>query len=100
MVSFSLMDRQFGGFVWDVRKEAANVHKHGVDFETAAKAFKDPNRKIYTDEKHGAREERLFCIGVVANKALTVRFTYREGRIRIYGAGYWRKGRRYYEQTG
>ena len=24
------------------------------------------------------------------------RFTYREGMIRIYGAGYWRKGAKYY----
>ena len=94
------MDRHFGSFVWDERKETANIRKHGVDFETAAKAFKDPSRKIYTDEGHGEDEERLFCLGKVAGKVLTVRFTYREGRIRIYGADYWRKGRRYYEQAG
>lgn len=93
------MDRHFGSFVWDVQKEAANIRKHGVDFETAARAFKDYGRKIYTDEKHGGVEERLFCIGKVGGKILTVRFTYREGTIRIYGAGYWRRGRRYYEQT-
>jgi hypothetical protein len=29
---------------------------------------------------------------------MTVRFTYREARIRIFGAGYWRKGKRIYEQ--
>lgn len=29
---------------------------------------------------------------------MTVRFTYREGRIRIFGAGYWRKGKSVYEQ--
>jgi hypothetical protein len=29
---------------------------------------------------------------------LTVRFTYRGHVIRIYGAGYWRKGRRIYEE--
>ena len=93
------MDRHFGSFVWDTKKEAANVRKHEVDFETAARAFKDPNRKIYTDEKHGQAEERLFCLGRISGKVLTVRFTYREGRIRIYGAGYWRKGRYHYEQT-
>ena len=93
------MDRTFGSFVWDVRKEAANVRKHGVDFETAARAFKDLKRKIYTDEKHGEREERLFCLGKVGRRVLTVRFTYREGHIRIYGAGYWRKGRYHYEQA-
>ena len=29
---------------------------------------------------------------------MTVRFTYRGGRIRIFGTGYWRKGKRIYEQ--
>jgi hypothetical protein len=94
------MDRQYGSFVWDEEKEAVNIRKHGVDFETAAKAFKDPDRKIYTDELHGHTEERLFCLGKVSGRILTVRFTYREGVIRIYGAGYWRKGRHYYEQAG
>ena len=93
------MDCHVGSFVWDVKKEADNVRKHGVGFETAARAFKDPRRKIYRDEKHGESEERLFCLGKVGARVVTVRFTYREGRIRIYGAGYWRQGRRYYEQT-
>ena len=91
------MDRRFGSFIWDARKEAANIRKHHVDFETAAEAFKDPGRKIYVDEQHADTEERLFCIGKVEGKILTVRFTYREGLVRIYGAGYWRRGRRYYE---
>lgn len=88
-----------GDFVWDVAKEAANIRKHGVDFATAARAFGDPARKIFTDARHTRREERLFCLGRVAGRVLTVRFTHRAGRIRIYGAGYWRRGRRYYEQT-
>ena len=29
---------------------------------------------------------------------MTVRFTWRDGQIRIFGAGYWRKGRKIYEQ--
>lgn len=29
---------------------------------------------------------------------MTVRFTYREESIRIIGAGYWRKGKKIYEQ--
>ena len=93
------MDRHFGSFVWDAEKEAANVRKRKVNFETAARAFKDPNRKISADEKYGHAEERLFCLGKVRSRIPTVRFTYRAGSIRIYGAGYWRKGRRYYEQA-
>ena len=91
------MDRHFGSFVWDVKKEDANIRKHGVDFETAARAFKDPARKIYADEQHGQTEDRLFCIGKVEGEILTVRFLYRDGKVRIFGAGPWRKGRRYYE---
>ena len=92
------MDKIAGSFVWDNEKEAQNIRKHGVDFLTAARVFKDPDRKIYTDSKHNAVEERHFCIGIVGNRVLTVRFTYRESRVRIFGAGYWRKGRIYYEK--
>ena len=94
------MDRQFGSFVWDAKKEEANIRKHGVDFETAARAFKDPARKIFADERHGRMEDRLFCIGKVEGEILTVRFLYRDDKVRIFGAGSWRKGRRYYESQG
>jgi uncharacterized DUF497 family protein len=94
------MDKRFGSFIWDASKEADNLAKHGVDFGTAARAFKDPKRKIYADERHSNGEQRLFCIGEVDEKIITVRFTYRHGLIRIYGAGYWRKGRAYYESKG
>ena len=93
------MDYRFGSFVWDIEKERENIRKHGVDFATAARAFKDPRRKIYVDERHSDREDRMFCIGKMGGRILTVRFTYRGGLIRLYGAGYWRKGRHYYEQT-
>lgn len=92
------MDKIFGSFIWDKEKELVNIRKHRVDFITAAKAFKDTKRKIYIDSKHTKKEERFFCIGKVEGKILTVRFTYREGKIRIFGAGYWRKGKGYYEK--
>lgn len=50
-----------GSFIWDVRKEQINIDKHRVDFFTAAKAFKDPRRKIFTDEKHSKNEPRFFA---------------------------------------
>ena len=34
-----------------------------------------------------------FCFGAVDGGVLTVHFTWRAGVIRIFGAGYWRKGR-------
>ena len=93
------MERHHGRFIWDLERESSNIEKHGVDFTTALKVFLDPRRKIFTDSQHSNDEQRYFCIGKVRNKIVTVRFTYREGKIRIYGAGYWRKGRRYYEKV-
>ncbi|MEW6008869.1 MAG: BrnT family toxin [Candidatus Omnitrophota bacterium] len=92
------MEEGKSSFTWDSEKELANIVKHGVDFVTASKVFKDSKRKIYIDSKHSKEEERFFCIGKVGNKILTVRFTYRSGKIRIIGAGYWRKGEQYYEK--
>lgn len=98
MVYFYQMDEGNKSFVWDLNRESVNILKHGVDFNTALRAFKDPKRKIYIDSKHSLKEERLFCIGKVGKKIVTVRFTYRGDKIRIFGAGYWRKGRVYYEK--
>ena len=86
------------GFIWNPVKEFTNIRKHGVDFVTASKAFFDPGRKIYTDAKHSQEETRYFCVGKVSDRILTVRFVYRDRQIRIIGAGYWRKGKRYYEK--
>ncbi len=85
-------------FCWDPEKERLNILKHGIDFRTAMKAFADPRRKILTDERHSRGEPRFFCVGTADGKIVTVRFTYREGKIRILGAGHWRKGRRFHEE--
>ncbi len=91
------MDIVFGSFIWNEAKESANLHKHGVNFVIACRVFKDTNRKIYIDSRHTSTEDRFFCLGIVEGKVLTVRFTYRGDKIRIIGAGYWRKGKYYYE---
>lgn len=92
------MDAGYGDFLWDIEKERLNIIKHAVDFRTASEAFLDPARKIRIDNSHSGVEERLYCIGSVGGKILTVRFLYREGKIRIFGAGFWRKGKQYYEK--
>ena len=84
-------------FIWDPQKELFNIQKHGVDFLSAVRAFLDPQRKIFHDVRHSSQEERFFCIGKVEGRILTVRFIYRDGKIRIIGAGYWRKGEEHYE---
>jgi uncharacterized DUF497 family protein len=85
-------------FDWDSRREADNKAKHGVDFETAQYAFFDTHRLIVHDVQHSDSEERWFCIGKVKDRVLTVRFTYRDGVIRIFGAAEWRKWRKFYEE--
>jgi uncharacterized DUF497 family protein len=85
-------------FEWDEDKNQKNIEKHGVSFEEAQEAFYDKKRIIIKDGKHSRNEERFFCIGYDGKGILTVRFTMRNGNIRIFGAGYWREGRYRYEQ--
>ena len=85
-------------FTWDLGKEAINIKKHEINFKSASKVFDDPFRVFIFDEKHSAIENRFFCIGVISNRVITVRFVLRENEIRILGAGYWRKGVKIYEE--
>ena len=85
-------------FEWDPEKDRKNELKHEVKFEFAQYAFTDPNRIIAEDISHSQDEQRYFCFGRIGNEILTVRFTYRQNVIRIFGAGYWRKGKRIYEE--
>ena len=85
-------------FEWDNDKDRLNEQKHGVSFAQAQYAFLDPTRIIAEDTKHSGKEKRYFCLGFVGTGILTVRFTYRNGVIRIIGAGYWRKGKITYEK--
>ena len=87
-----------GEFEWDAEKDRENCEKHGVSFDLAQYAFADPSRVIAQDVSHSRQETRFFCFGRAGEGILTVRFTYREGIIRIFGAGYWRKGKKVYEQ--
>ncbi len=87
-------------FEWDRLKDRENRRKHGVRFLEAERAFLDEWRVLAEDIKHSTPEEpRYFCYGRHAGGILTVRFTYRSGVIRIFGAGYWTKGKRIYEQA-
>ena len=85
-------------FEWDPEKDQENELKHGVQFAKAQLAFADRRRIIAEDLSHSAGEKRYYCFGWVEGGVLTVRFTYREDVIRIFGAGYWRRGKRIYER--
>jgi uncharacterized DUF497 family protein len=47
-------------FVWDRRKAAANLAKHGVSFDEATTAFDDELGGYYPDTLH---EDRFILIG-------------------------------------
>jgi uncharacterized protein len=86
-------------FEWDDSKDSINRKKHGVSFYEAQQAFLDNNRVIAEDLTHSTHsEKRYYCFGKIADYIMTVRFTYRGNKIRLIGAGYWRKGRKIYEQ--
>jgi len=86
-------------FEWDETKNSENIEKHGVSFEEAQLAFCDKNRKLEKDVRHSTSDEtRYFLYGDTGRGIATVRFVIRDGNIRIIGAGYWRQGRRKYEQ--
>lgn len=85
-------------FEWDETKDRKNKEKHGVAFEKARRAFLDPLRVVVEDLVHSGREKRWYCLGEVDGGIMTVRFTYRRQIIRIIGAGYWRKGKKRYEE--
>lgn len=85
-------------FEWNPTKDRENLTKHGVSFAIAQFAFADPRRVIAEDLSHSSSEKQHYCFGWVADGILTVRFTYRDSVIRIFGAGYWRKGKQIYER--
>ncbi len=83
-------------FEWDEDKNQENKDKHGVSFEDAQKVFADPDLLILADEKHSTGEDRFYAIGTTQAGIMTVRFTRRGGKIRIFGAGLWTKYRKRY----
>ncbi len=62
-------------FEWDDAKSESNADKHSTK-----------------------AEKRYFCYGKMSGKVVTVRFIFRGGKIRIFGAGYWREGNEKYNR--
>lgn len=75
-------------FEWDKEKEKINITKHGIDFTTAAKIFKDENRIEMYDEEHSDFEDRYVTIGTIGGVAyvVVVVYTERKEAIRLISA--------------
>jgi len=88
-------------FEWDANKEGENLRKHGFSFAEAVEAFLDPLGFSLTDEKHSSTESRHYWVGKIASGAIvTVRYTRRGRKVRIFGCAAWRNFRSlYHERT-
>jgi uncharacterized DUF497 family protein len=86
-------------FEWDDEKAAANIRKHGVSFEEAARVFADPRAIEIIDEEQSIGERRFAMIGLADAGLLYVVFTERAEAIRIIHARKAdRKMERFYEK--
>jgi len=73
-------------FEWDDEKAFENLRKHGVRFELAAKAFKDPLAVEWIDQREDYGEERTILLGMADGTILVVIYTERDERIRLISA--------------
>jgi uncharacterized DUF497 family protein len=87
--------------VWDIRKAAANIRDHAIEFSHAATVLNDPMSVTIEDTRHG--EQRFVTIGSdLLGRILVVVYAYSgEEEIRLISA---RKAtpkeRRIYEEKG
>ena len=71
---------------WDNNKAAANWQAHGVSFEQAVRAFRDPFAVERIDDREDYGEERVNLLGMCDGVILHVTYTERSERIRIISA--------------
>lgn len=88
-------------FVWDARKAAANRKKHGVSFEEACTALRDPLAATGADPEHSEGEARWVTFGVSdAGRLLVIAHTEAGDVIRIVSARLAKRPeRRIYEEA-
>lgn len=59
-------------FEWDDDKAAANVKKHGINFEEAKSVFRDERAKLISDPDHSEGEDRFLLLGLSETLRLLV----------------------------
>ena len=74
-------------FEWDPKKARLNIKTHGISFDEASTAFRDPLSRTIEDPLHSGDEERFVLIGQsVKGRLLVVVHAERGDRIRIISA--------------
>ncbi len=72
-------------FEWDAAKNAANLAKHGIDFEDAIGIFDGPVLER-PDDRRDYGEPRIIAFGAVEDRELAVVYTIRGTHRRIISA--------------
>ena len=75
-----------GNYQWDDAKAASNYAKHGVTFEAARDAFKDPFAIEFIDDREDYGEDRFILIGMAGQRLLVVAYAMRDKRVRLISA--------------
>jgi hypothetical protein len=88
-------------FEWDSKKAGTNKNKHGVSFEEASSALRDPLSVTGHDPDHSEHEDRYVTFGVSSQgRLLAVSHTDRENALRIISARLATNAERYiYEEV-
>jgi uncharacterized DUF497 family protein len=74
-------------FEWDSKKARRNLATHGISFDEASTAFRDPLSVTINDPLHSEDEERLVLIGQShRDRLLVIVHIERGDRIRIISA--------------
>ena len=74
-------------FEWDPKKAAINRRKHGVTFEEASSALRDPLSATGHDPDHSKDEDRFVTFGISSHgRLLAVSHTERPNAVRIISA--------------
>ena len=74
-------------FEWDPKKARQNIKMHGISFDEASTAFRDPLSITIDDPLHSKGEERLVLIGQsLRGRLLVVVHTERGDSVRIISA--------------
>ena len=71
---------------WDLRKAAANLRKHGVDFADAVIALEDENALTIEDKDHNESRFKTLGMGPGLNILYVIYTFYAKDHIRIISA--------------
>jgi uncharacterized DUF497 family protein len=68
-------------FYWNNEKAARNVQRHGISFAQATRAFHDPFRVEWIDDREDYGEERISFLGMYGDVLLHVTYTERGNTV-------------------